>query len=204
LLTAVYGQGHRDALFFRDRAEYAAVLAAGDITAEHRARLLAVQDRHMENATEQPRVGLATVNHRLSLTPHLAPGARAAWLSAQQRRLPGAPDSDRLARHQHLLLRALGAHVAGRQRLADDALRKAESAPLYDTPQSQWQRDVQERVAAVLRRHDAAGCRALRAALQQPYAVELVVAARGLSCAETGRSRSPGGADESGLEAVVE
>ncbi len=187
LMSAVYGQDHRDALLFRDRLEYAAVLAAGEVTADDRERLLVVQDRYLENALEQPRVSLAAVNHRLSLTPYLAPSERAAWLSAQQRRVSEVPHSDRLARHQHLLLVAIGAQVAGRQRIARDALQKAESAPLYDTPQSQWQREVQERVAAVLRRGDGTGCRALRAALQQPYAVELAVAARGLACTARGR-----------------
>jgi len=204
LMSAVYGQGHRDVLLYRDRTEYAAILAAGEVSADARERLLVLQDQRLENDREQARVQLAMVNHRLSLTPYLARGQRAAWLSEQQQRRSSTPYPARLARHEHLLLVAVSASAAGRDGIARDALRRAESAALYDTPQSQWQRDVQELLTALLRRTDEASCRALHASLEQPYSVELAVAARGLSCSAYGQSRSAGPANESAIKAVLE
>jgi serine/threonine-protein kinase len=182
LLARVYGRAHRDVRRFGEYAEYARVLAGGEFTSDEQQSLLSLQDEALESESVSASLRLSMANHRLSLTPYLDGQARRAWVNAQAERFPVEPVPDRLLWHSHLLLRALSAHLAGLEQNAFDALSQAEATPLYDTSHSQWQRGVQESMAAFLGRGDADDCRALRGSLAQPFAVDLSIIARGLSC----------------------
>lgn len=200
LLAGVYGNTHRDVLLFRERAAYSEVLSTGELTPVALEDLSRLQDHILESKPKSGQIRLKTINQRLSLTPYVHRKGRADWVNGQIKKSPVEPVSDRLVWHQHLLLRALGAHFAGLERSARDALDEAAAVSLYETPQSKWQRDLQKQLAAFLAPGGAGACHALRASLDQPLSAELAISARGLTCRR--RSGPDRGAWKSVLEAV--
>ncbi|MEE4329568.1 MAG: serine/threonine-protein kinase [Wenzhouxiangella sp.] len=183
LIARVYGQAHRDALLFGERARYAGVLADGVVTVGEQAGLLEAQQRILAEASDQPMAILRSINQCLSLLPYLDRSSRAGWYEAQIGQLSLQSFADRLLWHQHLLLRALTAQRAGFEAAAAEALAAAGSTRLYDSPQSSWQRGLESRLGMLVRQGDRSSCQVLRDQLDGPIAVELAIAARGLRCA---------------------
>jgi tetratricopeptide (TPR) repeat protein len=182
LLAAVYGESHRDAVFFSRRATYAQALAGGEDASADLATVAQSQAAALDIAPDAGPVRVRIANHRLSLTPYVERTSRAAWVSAHA--LDSRPEAvaDRLLWHQHLLLRGLAFGLAGNENAAGEALRQAAATELYATSQSRWQREIEAHLAAFSGRGDADSCRALRDALIQTVSIELAVAGRGLVC----------------------
>jgi len=189
LLDGVYGPDHPTVLLHHERAAWVEILAAGGPTASDRERLSRQLELILSERPTDDRLRLAAVNHRLSLTGDLAAETRAVWVRAMLEAGPDAPIPDRLLWHQHLLLRAIAAHVAGLSATAHDALGLAASTALYDTAQASWQRVLEEQMEALINRGDPVACRTLRASLSGPLALELGIAARALACQPQNRTR---------------
>lgn len=182
LLAGVYGESHRDAVFFSRRARYAQILAGGEIGPEDRQREDGWQATDGEITAVGARTRLRMVNHRLSLTPYVDRESRAEWIRDAIGPSPAQAVPDRLLWHRHLLLRALASWLAGQQPAADAALSDAASVTLHDSGQARWQRDVEARLAVFLQRGEGRACTAFRDALDRNLAVELTIAGRGLDC----------------------
>jgi serine/threonine-protein kinase len=182
LLAEVYGQSHPDVLLYGERAAYADFLVAAE-TGENRPETLS---QHLARASsprsDNDQLSLTTSNQRLSLTPYFPEPSRTTWVRNQLEAGPDAPAPDRLLWHQHLLLRAIGAQLAGLEASAQDALTDAAAIELYDTDQAAWQREIEKDLAELIDRGDPADCRSLKALLIRPLALELTIALRGLAC----------------------
>ena len=181
-LGSVYGPGHPDVVFFRERASFSSLLADSNAKLPEQLGDPAIHATMDEAKLPDGSTGLEIGNQRLSLTPYLAAAHRRAWFERTARAFPDHPLPDRLLWHTHLLLRALAAHLAGLEAPARDALGAANATNLYDTPAARSNRQLQSHLSAYLVERDDGRCETLRDALESAYSVELVIIGRGLSC----------------------